>query len=111
MSRAEKYADSDDVSLAQAKTQIAQTLRTKRGKQNAISSSALAGMVGIKATTVRDLVPEIRRERNIPIASCPGGYYVIECTDDFRETMRSIEETIETKKQRQRELARAWYHE
>lgn len=111
MSQVSKHADSDEVSIARAKEEIARTIAHKDGKRNAISSRELAGMVGLKATTVRDVIPEIRCQYRLPIGSCPGGYYVIDDTEDFRETMQGIEDEIQTKKEHQRELAEAWYSE
>lgn len=109
MGAATTHADSSAEQLADAKRTIAWILRERRGKAAAISSKGLADATGIRATTVRDLIPEIRKEHAVPIASCPGGYYVICSQEDFVEHMNRIEDTIETKRERQSDLARAWY--
>jgi hypothetical protein len=111
MGTATHYADSSAERINQAKRQIAGILRERRGKQAAISSKGLADACGLKATTVRDIIPEVRREYTLPIASCPGGYYVIADHDDFVSHMNRIEDTIETKRQHQSDLARAWYND
>lgn len=111
MGTATQHADSSAEKINLAKRQIAGILRERRGKRAAISSKGLAAACGLKATTVRDIIPEIRREYELPIASCPGGYYVIAEYEDFVEHMNRIEDTIETKRQRQSDLARAWYNE
>lgn len=108
-SRVEAHADSDAQDVKRAKQTLARILSNREGKQQAISSKALAQRVGLKPTTVRDLIPEIRREMGIPIASTSTGYYRIASDDEFRDVMRRIEDTIQTKKQRQSELAEAWY--
>lgn len=109
MSKVRTHADSSAEKISLAKRQIAGILRERRGKQAAISSKGLADACGLKPTTVRDLIPEIRREHEVPIASCPGGYYVIASREDFLKHMNRIEETIETKREHQRDLARSWY--
>lgn len=109
MGTATHYADSSAERINLAKRQIAGILRERRGKRAAISSKGLADACGLKPTTVRDLIPEIRREYEVPIASCPGGYYVIASREDFLAHMNRIEDTIETKREHQRDLARSWY--
>ena len=109
MSRAEHNADSANHEVRAAKRTLARLLEDRQGKQSAISSKALGDRVGLKATTVRDLVAEIRVEYGIPVASCSSGYYMIQSDDELRQVMERIEDTIQTKKQRQKELARAYY--
>jgi len=109
MTRAEHHATSPDHEVRAAKRTLARLLECRRGKDRAISSQALADRVGLKATTVRDLVPVVRRDYGLPVASTSTGYYVIEDEAELREVMDRIERTIETKRERQRELARAWY--
>ena len=111
MSKAKQYADSDNISIERAKDQIARTLSHAEGKDKAVSSKVLAEYVGLKATTVRDLIPEIRREYRLPIASSNRGYYRIIQHSEFVEIMDRIEDTIDTKKKHQKDLARAWYDE
>jgi hypothetical protein len=108
MSRAKQYADSDNISIERAKGEIARSLAHAEGKDNAVSSKVLAENVGLKATTVRDLIPEIRRQYRLPIASSTKGYYKINSHTEFVEVMDRIENTIQTKKKHQTELAAAW---
>jgi hypothetical protein len=109
MSRAAHNADSANHEVRAAKRTLARLLENREGKQSAISSKALGDRVGLKSTTVRDMVAEIRVEYNIPVASCSQGYYTIQSDQELRQVMERIEETIATKKERQKELARAYY--
>lgn len=111
MSRVEAHAESDCHKIRGAKRTLRRLLESRRGKENAISSKALADRVGLKATTVRDLIPELRREYGIPIASTSTGYYRISTDAEFRDVMDRIENTIQTKRERQKELAQAYYNE
>jgi len=106
--RAKDHADSDEISIEAAKGELYQTLRHKTNRDDAVSSSALAGMVGLKATTVRDLIPEIRREYTIPIVACSKGYYVIQDTNDLERELDRIQDEIETRKDTRKELAKAF---
>lgn len=105
--RAKDHADSGSVSIEQAKGEIYHVLKNKH-RDDAISSSALAGMVGLKATTVRDLIPDLRREYNLPVVSCSQGYYVIEDTDALSRELDRIQDEIETREQTKKDLARAF---
>lgn len=109
MSKAAHNADSANHEVKAAKRTLARLLEDRQGKQSAISSKALADRVGLKATTVRDMVAEIRVEYNIPVASCSQGYFVISDEDEFRRQMQRFVERRETVKDRQSELAEAWY--
>lgn len=91
-----------------AKRIIARELSNRHGKDSAISSHRLAELTPVSQSTVRDLVPEVRTQFNMPIASGSTGYFVIANRDEFIEVMDRIEDTIATKKERQSELAAAF---
>lgn len=104
----EQHTDSGIDEHNTAKRIIARELSNRKGKENSISSNELAGKTPVSQSTVRDLVPEVRRQFNMPIASGSKGYFVIANKSEFIEVMDRIEETIQTKKQRQSELAAAY---
>jgi len=106
--RAKDHADSDEISIEQAKGELYQTLRHKTDRDDAISSSALAGQVGLKATTVRDLIPAIRREYSLPVVSCSKGYYVIQDTTALERELDRIQDEIETREDTKQELTKAF---
>lgn len=104
-----EHADSEPRDIQLAKTIIAKALSMRPGKEKAISSQDLADRTPVKATTVRDLIPEIIAEYHIPIASCPNGYYRISDHDEFAREARRYESQRESAKRRLSTLAQAYY--
>ena len=111
MSTLEEYTDTDAGQHRSAKHTIARILERCRGRDAAVSSSDLAEAVDPAATTVRDLIPEIRREECLPIVACSAGYYVIDDAEDFEHHVGRIDDEIDTRMQTKRDLARAWNRE
>lgn len=108
--RAEYHADSDGQAVRSARETVQWLLEDHAaGRANAISSRAIADWVGLRPTTVRDLIAELRDEGVLPIGSCPGGYYRIASAGEFREVMEGIESEIATKQDRQSAIAAAFY--
>jgi len=109
--RAEHHADSDADAVRTAKEQLAWILARRDCRAWAISSQALAdatGDDGIAATTVRDAIRELRRERDLPIVSCSRGYYLIDDTDALQRELDRIQSEIETREATKRELTAAF---
>jgi len=108
MSTLDTYTDTDRTAHDRAKAAIARRLATDhRGKANAVSSRELAEGVEPKATTVRDLIPEIRREYGLPIASA-NGYYVAETREEAAEFIERQKRQAETSLETARQFARVW---
>ena len=108
MSDVDQYTDSNATDHEIAKQTLATQLAHAEGKENAIPTRELATKVPVSESTVRDLVPEVRAQYRLPIASCSNGYYRIHSKGEFVEVMERIEGRIETAKDRQREIAKAW---
>lgn len=116
MTRAEHHAESDADTVADGKAILARELQRCVGREHAVSSKALAWVVtwhlpageALRPTTIRDMVREVRREYDVPAASCSDGYYLLRDTDDLEREIRRINEEIATKKQTKRDLVRAW---
>lgn len=108
MTRSEHHADSPDARVRNAKHVVAVLLQHHTGRDQAVSSKQLGEAIGLKPTTVRDMIPEIRREYDLPIASCSKGYYLISTQDEFLDQMERYTEQRETTRQHQQELAAAW---
>lgn len=109
MSTLDQYTDTDASDHARAKRRIARILADTTTREDAVSSTELAEAVGPAPTTVRDLIPEIRRERAMPIANAPGGgYYVVQDTDDLAEHLERIDDEIATRLERKQELTAAF---
>ena len=102
-----EYARADVSKIEVAKQRVASDLEGRK-RENAVSSKALAERTPVSASTVRDLVPEIRREYELPVVSGPRGYYEVQEHGDFLRVMEREQHAIETKQQRMRELSKAW---
>lgn len=108
MSRAAYNADSDSPKVRAASRRIASILERESGRDNPISSTELGDRVGLKATTVRDIIKEIRPEFEIPVVSCSRGYYVLESVEELEREIAAIDDEIETKRETKRELTQAF---
>lgn len=95
-------AESDPPQIESAKTTLAKVLlHDHRGRENAVASQDLAEHVPIKATTVRDLIPEIMAEYRVPIGTA-NGYFVIEDREEFtRQVERQLEQAETSRKRAQ----------
>jgi len=107
-SRAKTYAESDDITIERAKTVIINILGNAESKDEAISSKELAEHVGLKPTTVRDLVKEIKQAGIMPIVACSKGYYQIKTVEQLERELDRIQEEIDTREQSKKDLARAF---
>lgn len=106
--RATHHADSTEQKVRTAKDAIAWVMERRRGRGAAISSQGLADAVGLKATTVRDCIKELRRERDLPIVSCSRGYYLLDSNEGLERELDRIAAEIETRKETRAELVAAW---
>lgn len=106
--RAESEADTPAPDVTTAKKQIAAKLNDHTTRDNAISSQALADYTGLKPTTVRDAIKEIRREYGVPVVSCTAGYYVVDSREEFERQLDRIDAEIQTRRETKRELTAAW---
>lgn len=102
-----EHAIADESKIEQARRELVWLLRG-RTREEAISSAALAEQMPVSASTVRDLVPEVRAELGIPLVSGSGGYYEVQDHDDFLRVMDREQATIERKRERMRDLSAAW---
>lgn len=102
------HTDSGPTEHEQAKARIARELQRRyRGRDNAVSSKQLASTLPIAATTVRDLIPQIRREYDIPIGSS-NGYFVIEDREELHRQVERQQEQAQTSIQTARDMAAAY---
>ena len=103
-----QYTESNQSDHEVAKRAIAETLRNEhRGKDNAISSKELAEKTSVSASTVRDLIAEVRRDYGLPIGSA-NGYFVVADVDELETQIDRQKRQAETSLQTARELAKAW---
>jgi hypothetical protein len=108
-SRSEHHADSDPRDVRDSRRAVEAALRTHAvGKDNAMPASELAALpdVTVKATTVRDIITEIRHdEYGPPVGNREdgAGYFVIDSPDRLADQAarleREAEHLLETKRQ------------
>lgn len=107
-SRAKKYADSHEAKVDRDKRKIKQILSAVDDRDDAVSSIELADIVGLEATTVRDLIKEVKQETDMPIVACSTGYYQINSVEQLERELQRIQDEIDTRKQTKRDLTRAF---
>lgn len=108
-SRAEHHADSDPNTVRNSRRVVRRALeRHAIGRDNALSGAALAGKVPLKATTVRDVVSELRDDGALPIGNSPGGYYVIDDASELDAWVEAKREEIATMRSRMETVTAAF---
>jgi len=102
MTRAEHHADSDAGTVRQSRARVRAALeRHAVGRENALSGTALSDLTPLKATTVRDIIAELRDDPNgPPIGNCADGYYVIADVEELQTHIESVKAEIQTKRDR-----------
>jgi len=102
------YTESDELTHEEAKVRIRNLLHG-RDYDDRLSAKALAGRCpGVAASTVRDLVAEVRREYGIAVYSRGSGYWHLQSVGEFEDALGRIDDQIETKRETKRELAAAF---
>jgi hypothetical protein len=103
-----EYTDSDELTHEQAKVRIRNTL-VGRDYEERLSAAALAERCpGVSASTVRDLVADVRREYNVAVYSRGSGYWHLQTPAELDDALGRIDAQIETKRETKRELAAAF---
>ena len=102
MSRAEHHADSPAHRVRQSRARVRAALeRNAVGRENALPGTDLAALTPLKATTVRDIIAELRDDpEGPPIGNCSDGYYIINTTDELEDYIQTMKDTIQTKRDR-----------
>lgn len=100
--RAEHHADSPAHEVRESRRRVRSALeRHAVGRDNAMPGSALADLVPLRETTVRDIVAELRDDpEGPPIGNCADGYYVIATTAELEDYVAGMKDTIATKRER-----------
>lgn len=103
-----QHTDTGESDHEKAKRRIAEALVNEaRGRDNAISSSDLADRTPVSASTVRDLIRDVRREYRLPIGNA-NGYFVIEASEEFARQVEKQKQRAETSRETARDIAKAW---
>lgn len=106
-SKLEDYTETDRTDHERAKLTLARML-SGRDYEHRMSCTELAEHVPVAASTVRDLVKEIRRERGIAVYSRGSGYWHIQDADELADAVERINDVIATKERTKQELTRAF---
>lgn len=102
------YTESDDLTHEQAKMRI-RNLLVDRAYEDRLSSKDLAAKCpGVSASTVRDLVGDVRREYGVAVYSIGSqGYWDRQSAAERDAALDHLTERIETLKETRREVAAA----
>lgn len=108
--RSEHHADSPAPTVRESRRVVRRALeRHAVGRDAAIHGSDLADLVPIAATTVRDLVAELRDDPDgPPIGNCADGYFVIADATELADYVRGMKDEIATKRERLQANVRAF---
>lgn len=104
----EQYTDSNRTEHAIAKDRIISILQYA---DDAVSAKELAEAVPVEATTVRDLVSELRERQRLPVYGTSRGYVCIDSNQELDDCIHSIQEEIATKKTTMSNLIAAYYNQ
>jgi len=103
-----QYVDRDDAIDDDRKTVLNVLLADARGYDNRVSAKDLAARTTVSASTVRDIVTELRVEFGVPVASLGNGYFVIGDADELERVLQSYRDEIATKRERMAEITAAF---
>jgi len=105
----QQYAESDELSIEQAKLRLAKFLNANaNGRDNAVPGTELAEKVPQSYSTVRDMVLELRSERGLAVKGCNDGYYIVHDPDELDRVVGQLNDQIATTERRKRELVQAF---
>ena len=99
-----QYVDRADAIGDDRQTVLNTLLTEARGYDNRVSAKALAERTTVSASTVRDIVRELQREFDVPVASLGNGYFLIESPEELDRVVESYREEIATKRERMRRI-------
>lgn len=78
------------------------------GQENAIAGRDLAERTPVGYSAARDLIPKLRTEYALPVASCSEGYFVVSNPDELADVIDRIDSEIQTRRKRKRDLVQAY---
>jgi len=103
-----RYVDSADGDIDESReTVLNQLLTEARGYDARVSAKDLAAHTTVSASTVRDIVAELRTEFGVPVASL-GGYFIIQSPDELERVLDAKRQEIETRERRMHEITAAF---
>jgi hypothetical protein len=109
MSSYKHYAESSELSIEESKLKVIRAI--PEGRENAIPGGDIAERIPQKATTLYDMIPELRSQYGVPVGSCSDGYFIVETPDELQTQIDRYDSQIETAQKRKRELVEAYNKE
>jgi len=103
------YADSSELSIEESKLKVIRAI--PEGRDNAIPGGEIAERIPQKATTLYDMIPELRSQYGVPVGSCSDGYFIVTDPDELQTQIDRYDSQIETAQKRKRELVEAYNKE
>jgi len=91
-----QYVNRADAIDGDRETILNVLLTDARGYDNRLSAKDLAAHTTVSASTVRDIVAELRTEFGVPVASL-GGYFVIETCEELERVLDAKRQEIATR--------------
>lgn len=102
--------------LTLTESRIVAVIANHVGKENAITSKAIAEKVGVKdregTPVTRGQIKDVLEKTRLPIGACNKGYFVLANDDEAREYLRNLEDRANAIDARARFVAQAyrqWY--
>lgn len=102
------YTDSNRTEHAIAQDRIINILQYAN---EPVSARELADAVPVEATTVRDLVSDLRERQRLPVYGTSRGYICISDGEELDDVIESIHDEIDTKRETMENLIAAYYSE
>lgn len=103
-----QYIDREDAIGEDRQIVLNVLLTDARGYDNRVSAKDLAAQTTVSASTVRDIVRELQREFDVPVASLGNGYFIIQSGDELDRVVESYREEIATKQTRLQRIVGAY---
>ena len=100
------YAESDELSIEESKVKVLRAI--PEGRENAIPGGDIADKIPQKATTLYDMIPELRSQYRIPVGSCSDGYFIVQDPDELQNQIDRYNSQIQTAQTRKQELVEAY---
>jgi len=89
------------------KDKIIKIIKARPGKRNSITAENIAWQIGIEDfggltnPKTRSMIRKIIDDYELPIGSCPQGYYLMESRSELKENIRGVQGRINSMRQRQ----------
>jgi hypothetical protein len=106
MSQYKHYAESSELSIEESKLKVIRAI--PEGRANAIPGGDIAEQIPQKATTLYDMIPELRSQYGIPVGSCSDGYFIVVDPDELQTQIDRYDSQIQTAQTRKQELVEAF---